>query len=105
MIQRDEEEKGRKWLESKQDAESHTQETEPSQQHRPTQNTPEVEVAAQAHEPTRTERRNNYPPHNPEQARPLATDTRRKPANGCETSRTEVLCCETKTDHAIEDPI
>jgi hypothetical protein len=70
FLQRDAEGKGRKWQESEQDTERHTQGAEPTPQHRPTQNTAEAEKAVQEHKPTGTEKSNNYSRHNPEQARP-----------------------------------
>jgi hypothetical protein len=51
-LQRDELRKRRKWQESKQETEWHSQGTEPNQQHRPKQNTVEAEEAAQKHKPS-----------------------------------------------------
>jgi hypothetical protein len=76
-----------------QKAERHSQETEPTQQHTPAQNTAEAEKAPQEHKPTGTET-SNHPQRNPEQARPpkaTSAGTKRKPVpvtQDRETSRT-----------------
>jgi hypothetical protein len=43
---------------------------EPTQQHRPTQNTAEAEKAVLEHKPTETEKSNNHKQQKPEQTRP-----------------------------------
>jgi hypothetical protein len=88
-LQRDAKGKGRKWQESKQETDRHTQGSETTQQHRPTQNTTDTGEAAQEHKPTGTEKSNNHTRHNPEQARPpnaSSTDTKQKPVPAAQDS-------------------
>jgi hypothetical protein len=83
--------KRRKGEESKQESERHTQETGPTQQHRPTQNTAEAAKATQEHKPTGTEKSNNLTQHTPEKARPpkaTHTDTKRKSATAAQNRET-----------------
>jgi hypothetical protein len=70
VLQRDAKEKRRKGDERKQDTERHTQGTEPTPQHRSTQNTAEAAKATQEHKPTGTKKRNNHTRHKPEKVRP-----------------------------------
>jgi hypothetical protein len=52
VLQRDAKGKQRNGEERKQETERHTQKTEPTQQHRPTQNTAKAGKATQEHKPS-----------------------------------------------------
>jgi hypothetical protein len=72
--------KGKKWPNNQQKSRKHAQGTDPTQQHRPTQNTTSQKRAtlqnlakeqplSQDHKPIVTRKSNNHPSHNPKHAR------------------------------------
>jgi hypothetical protein len=73
---------------------------EPTQQHRPTQNTAEAEKAAREHIPTETEKSNNRTQQKPEQTRPPRPPAQTLNANPRQRHKTAKQAGENKGRHA-----
>jgi hypothetical protein len=73
---------------------------EPTQQHRPTQNTEEVEKVALEHKPTETENSSNHTKQKPEQTRPPRPPAQTPNANPRQRHKTTKQAGEKKGRHA-----